>query len=207
MVKLTELTALYSECTSRSPSMERIRQGMNAIPDVMGCWWWGGETPLHAVCRAGGGSLEIIQYLVEQLPLSVKTIGAYGRLPLLIACHTGAPLDVVQYLVGQYPKSVKTTDNAKVLPLHAACGNRASLEFVQYLVELWPESVKASTTGGSLPLHSACRHRAPLEVVQYLVGQWPESVKQRNDVGKTALDYIKILYFYSVMFDWFSPCC
>ena len=65
--------------------MERIRQLVDANPDVVKFRTDQDETPLHAACIAfenGEGSLEVIQYLVEQWPESVKHRNLNGLTPV-----------------------------------------------------------------------------------------------------------------------------
>jgi ankyrin repeat protein len=190
-----KMSELYEECESHSPSMDRIRQLVNDNPDAVKLrtdYATGREIPLHAACRAfedGGGSLEVVQYLIQQWPESVKTVDKAGYLPLHYACRNKSPLEILQYLVEQWPESVRAVNNKGYLTLHFACANKA-LAAVQYLVEQWPVSVKAVDKSGYLPLHSACANMAPLELVQYLVEQRPESVKTATyNSGAIPLHY------------------
>jgi ankyrin repeat protein len=196
------MAKLYNECDTTSPSMDRIRQLVNANPSAVR-FRFGElkEIPLYAACRAvknGGGpqQLALVQYLVEQWLESVKTVNSHGDLPLHVACCSKAPLEVIQFLVEQWPQSVKTVNNNGSLPLHLARCFKTTppAAVVQYLVEQWPESVKTTTNYRYLPLHTACAYSAPLEVVQCLVQQWPESVKHRNYHGETPLDMVAGIY-------------
>jgi hypothetical protein len=197
-----QMSELHDECRRTSPSMDRIRQLVNANPDSVKIHAWYGANPLHAACHAfeyGAGSFELIQYLVKQWPESVKVVSHHvRRLPLHYACASAARLEVVQFLVEKWHESVKAVDNAGNLPLHDACTKKlvctnedGTLEVVQCLVEKWPESVKVVDSDGSLPLHIACTNEnCTLEVVQYLVQQWPESVKHKNSLGETPPDIV-----------------
>jgi ankyrin repeat protein len=185
---------LYEECSNFSPSMDRIRQLVNANPDevqVRSDDFHGG-IPLHAACRAfknGEGSFELVQYLVKQWPESVQVAGRDGDLPLHCACVNMAPLCTVQYLVEQWPDSVKDADEFGRLPLHYTYYEHSfpEEEVIQFLIQQWPESVKTADNHGGVPLHYACAHEAPLHIVQYLVEQWPESVKAADDRGQLPL--------------------
>jgi hypothetical protein len=82
-------TNLYDECQKGSPSMDRIRQLVNTNPVKLRAV--DGEIPLHAACRAfwntRGGSVEAIQYLVEQWPESVKAVNINGILHATAGRH------------------------------------------------------------------------------------------------------------------------
>jgi ankyrin repeat protein len=197
------MSKLYKECCKPLPSMDMIRRQVTANPDAVKFRNRFGVTPLHAAC-GGGSQLEVIQYLVEQWPESVKAVDNFGgSLPLHWACnHKKAPVDVIQYLVEQWPESVNVVvDKHGWLPLHLACSanseDPAVLEVIQYLVEQRPELVKTADNNGCLALHYACTScktapLLPLAVVQYLVKQWPESVQHRNSRGKTPLGHAQL---------------
>ena len=177
---------LRRECESTSPSMCKIRRLVNANPGAVKAANENG-LPLHAVCLSFINreysldriqcSLNIIQFLVEKWPESVKATNRYWNLPLHQACQRSVSREVIQYLVEKWPESVKATNKYGNLPLHEACQRKVSREVIQYLVEQWPESVKATNRDGNLPVHEACTQGAPLAVIQCLVEQWPESVK------------------------------
>jgi ankyrin repeat protein len=188
------MAELFVECLRCPPSMERIRQLVNANPEAVKFRTDDyGRIPLYAACRdfenGTEGPLEVVQYLVEQWPQSVKTADFYGDLPLHYACNGKVPLEVIRNLFEQWPESVKTAGNSGNLPLHCACETEAPLEVIQWLVEQWPESIKTANNEGELPLHKACSNAegASLAVVQCLVQQWPESVEHRNSEGETPL--------------------
>jgi ankyrin repeat protein len=159
--------------------MDRIRQLVNANPDAVKFRTeYSGQIPLHAACGAfeigGGWSPEVIQYLVDQWPESVKVASNSGDLPLHRACSNQALLAVVQYLVEQWPESVKRADNYGWLPLHYACTNQTPLAVVQYLVEQWPESVQHRTARGKTPLDIANLPvaQADIDVTNWLSLPW-----------------------------------
>ena len=178
------MSELYDECESLSPSIDLIRQLVHANPDAVqhvrndDLGW----IPLHvAFFDAYSGSdkgtrlVEVVQFLVEQWPDSVKALGNDGNVALHHACFNDAPLEVVQYLVGQWQDSIRSIDSNGNLPLHHACVNMASLDVVQYLVEKWPNSVKTFNNDRHLPVFLACSN-SQLDVVQFLAKQWPEAL-------------------------------
>ena len=192
---------LFDLCRSPSLSKNRIQQALAFQPWAFAIRDYNDMLPLHVVCesfKSGGGSVDVVKYLLELYPKSVEKGDENGSLPLHLACEGGAPLQVVQYLYELYPKSVEKSNtksypplhnivcrcgacNQKSYhPLHLACEFGASFQVVQYLYEQTPQSVrdKPEKCGGLwTPLHHACRGGcSPLDVIQYLVGKCHENV-------------------------------
>jgi ankyrin repeat protein len=64
---------------------------------------------------------EVVQYLVEQFPLSVKVKSKDGRLPLHGACQNDeASLEMVTYLVDRHPDATEVKDANGHTPLQLA---------------------------------------------------------------------------------------
>jgi hypothetical protein len=145
------LNELHKECASTSPSsLRRIRIIVRNNPEALKVRdGRNGPLPLHVACNAfllGGGSLKVVQYLIEQWPESVQTSERTGCLPLHSICAFDAPLAVIQYLVEQWPEFVKAVDNRGFLPLHYVCRNqKARMEVIQYLVRQCLNPSKRST--------------------------------------------------------------
>lgn len=142
-------------------------------------------------------SLEVIAYLAEQYPDSVrhKTFG--GWLPAHVAASR-RKLDVTRYIVQRFPEALQEVtdrDGAVVfrgmaranqgghLPLHVALRRRATVELVQCLVGRCPHLICQRDAMGRTPLHLAVLCGAPVDVVRYLAGQCPASMQQRDDGG------------------------
>ena len=134
------MSELFDECESRSPSMDRIRRLVNGDPDAVKSLK-NDKTLLHAACRAfdnRGGSLEVIQYLVEQWPESVKAFTSIKRyLPLHYVCKYQAPLAVIQYLVEQWPESVKHGNTDGETPLNIAAREHDAIVVINWLELPW----------------------------------------------------------------------
>ncbi len=154
-----------------------------------------GWLPLHFAC-AKGASLEIIQYLVEQYPASIKVKNdplmeglSAGYLPLHVSCEVNS-FEVARFLVETYPKALRVKTDHDDLPLHLACRNfrgGASFPLIRYLVEQYPDSVKAKGRAGQLPLHKAIFWNIPFEVMQFLVEQYPASIQTKCKEGLLPL--------------------
>jgi hypothetical protein len=93
-----------------------------------------------------GASFQLIQYLVEQYPDSVKVKDdIWGWLPVrhyVSQCRYRASFAVIKYLVEQDPDSSKVKDNFGQLLLHGACERNEPLEVIQYLVERYPDALE-----------------------------------------------------------------
>ncbi len=201
------MSGLY-KALGRSPpaSLDEIRSIVKAEPNILKCFAKMSfcdvnVLPLHFACM-NHAPLEIVSYLVEMYPESIK-IQSRGllpgsMLPLHHACFEGASLEVIKYLITIYPASIKIMSGDGSLPLHIACysafsGYRSTplLETIQFLVETYPEAIMVKSTShghqGRLPLHIASLSKASLEVVQYLAERNPESIKVADEQGYLPL--------------------
>ena len=134
-----------------------------------------GMLPLHYACKRNA-PLEVLEFLIQQYPASVKEKDNQGKLPLHYACKNNAPIQVLEFLVQQYPDSFKEKSYyCKRLPLHFACMNNAPLEVLEFLVQRYPDSVMEKEYWGKLPLHLAWENNAPLQVLEFLVQQYPDA--------------------------------
>jgi hypothetical protein len=187
---------LFNLCQSLSPSLDMFQRALSFHPLAFKFRDEKSRLPLHVVCSAfstGGGSLEIIKFLVELYPESVKMHHTYqGDLPLHFACRGKAPVEVIQYLLKQWPESLKIRDGKDDhTPLQVACCCGASFDVVRYLFERWPESIHIgrSIPSYDLPLHCACKNGSPLGVIPFLVNQWPMAVHCAGSDGLLPLHH------------------
>ena len=188
---------LHNLCRSPALSIDGIKKAQAFHPLMFAARDMRGYLPLHVVCEAfksGGGSVDVVKYLIELYPESVKERTEYGNLPLHAACWGGAPLQVVKYLYEQTPESV-VRDNTfgTSSPLRQACCGRgvSPVEVIRFLVEKWPESVKDASgdwqNPNYFPLHLACERGAQYGDIPYLVEQWPEAVRLPDKMGHLPL--------------------
>lgn len=76
--------------------------------------------PLHQCC-ALRPPVEMIQTLVITYPAGIKAKEtSFGRLPLHIACRSGASPEAVECLLAYHPDGSKEGDNLKRIPLHVS---------------------------------------------------------------------------------------
>jgi ankyrin repeat protein len=194
----TEAKELFDLCRSPALSIDAIEKALAFDPLAFAMRDMNNMLPLHVVCgafKSGGGSVDVVKYLLELYPESVEEGNQRGYLPLHVACWGGAPLQVVQYLYERTPKLVRDQERYGGeerrtpwlwTPLHHACrGGGSPLEVIQYLVEKCHESVTHSPLANpdSFPLHLACEKGAPNGVINCLVTQWPVVVKVCDNTG------------------------
>jgi ankyrin repeat protein len=118
--------------------------------------------------------LEIVKFLVQQDPASLKEKDNFGRVSL----HWAAGYDpnIVRFLLRSWPESIRERDTDGNLPVHTVA-DPGRVESYNDLLEAWPASIHERSSGGRLPLHDAARS-GKLEVIRYFVGKWPESVRE-----------------------------
>ena len=193
----TEAKELFDLCRSPALSIDGIKKALAFHPLAFAIRDMNNMLPLHVVCgafKSGGGSVDVIKYLIEIYPESVEEGNQKGDLPLHVACWGGAPLQVVQYLYKKTPKSVRDQERygGKLwtpglwTPLHHACnGGGSPLEVIRYLVGKCRESVTRAPLAdpNCFPLHLACEKGAQTGVIPYLVEQWPDVVRLRDSQG------------------------
>ena len=77
--------------------------------------------PLHQCC-ALRPPVEMIQTLVITYPAGIKAVEtSFGRLPLHVACRSGASPEAVECLLAYHPEGTQEGDNLKRIPLHCKC--------------------------------------------------------------------------------------
>ena len=147
-----------------------------------------GNTPLHIACQ--NGSIDIVQYLVEEKKCDLNVANNKGELPLHLACtgelflHLHKFVEIVQLVsVGC---DVNRQDEAGNTPLHVACQNLKN-ESVTFLVEEKKCDVNVVNNKGELPLHLACKRKYGAQLVNW-----------RNVNRQDKRKYIKLVQLVSV---------
>ena len=106
-------------------------------------------TPIHTlVCNPTIGELyDILQFLVEAEPSSLRLTDGNDRGPLHFACvNKKIDSKIVKLILDVWPESILQRGNCGDLPIHCLCYNMdldetASLEILELLVEMDPQSV------------------------------------------------------------------
>ncbi len=138
--------------------------------------------PLHIALRNFAVPIDVIRYLVEQWPASVKVrIDEMDKFALHCACENGLSLSVIRFLVEQWPFALRTKSEFG-LPLHYACRQtRSSSDTIAYLIDTWPDSIKVFDNDSCLPLRDACIHHAQSsDIIQLLIDKWPGAASVAN---------------------------
>ena len=144
------------------------------------------QTPLDLACKNRSVTAEIIEFLLEVCPSSVRQLNNCMGLPMHSLCDVKGmddevAIDILKLLLEAHPGSVSEIESDMELPLHQAATNK-SRAFCRILVDAYPESIRRVDGASSLPLHNACGDGRP-ETVEYLFGLYPESLHIRNNGG------------------------
>ena len=105
--------------------------------------------PVTAYCSNMQPQLQVMRYLVEQTPESLKTTDKFGGLPLHYVCFKGCQdLKVIQYLIEKYPEALrrKTAQGKTCRELALLAGNIKIAKFVteselKYYPEEWTDGI------------------------------------------------------------------
>ena len=152
-----------------------------------------GRLPLHEACYSGA-SVEVVRFLVEAWPQSIRVGNCEGMLPLHGACGAAPRLETIQYLLQTYPESarIRDTGRGRFLPLHWCCRNRTTSPMVyNVLLEAYPESIRERTHVGELPFHLVAglgpttHNRVAQAFILRLLGQrYPEAMQESQKTAR-----------------------
>ena len=162
------------------PPLELIHLTYEAFPQALtiaeptkGC------IPLHYACSVEG-SLELVSFLLDQNPETIRTKRLDGMMPLHLASYFQAPSPIVDYLYEQYPEAIAMVDHEQWTPLHAAARGTASLQVVERLYQWRPESALELDEARRTPLHLACMKRGHFHVVERLYQCEPAALAMQD---------------------------
>jgi len=171
--------------SSTTRSLETIRLLLEAGPDAVRKPDSRGLLPLHYACERGG-THDVIQFLIEQWPLSLSTKTKDGNLPLHFALlnNKKLSLETIQLLVQACPVAVREYDHKGRLPLHLALfekgGGDCTDDVIQCLVYAWPESCQVLTKDDELALHLACGGHRSSAVILFILDCYPPAVRWKD---------------------------
>ena len=145
-----------------------------------------GATPLQAA--AGFGTLDVVQYMIEEQHCDVECRNKETHTPLHSAALQGR-LNIVKYLIGERGCDPMSRDQYGSIPLHCACDG-GSLDVVKYMIEDVKVDSSCQDKKGMNPLHAAafCGH---LSVVKALVEDYLCDPGVRDKYACTAADWAK----------------
>ena len=111
-----------------------------------------GDFPLHIACRQTKIPIDVVRFLVEHDPTTVRQRDSQGNLPIHVLCASHPLLDAVQYLHSQYEASVTMTNQQGCSPFAVASLASASLDVLIFLMQANPGVALASFR---CPAHAA----------------------------------------------------
>ena len=143
--------------------------------------------PLHQAV-ALRPPVEMIQTLVITYPAGIKAKEtSFGRLPLHVACRSGASPEAIECLLAYHPDGSMEGDTLRRIPLHYALKNDAGAEVVALLLDAYPEGVSCADHRGWIPLHVACSMGTDLDVIELLLEEYPETVLLETHKGSDCV--------------------
>ena len=149
------------------------------------------KIPYNELCHSDGeqsfahvaarhGQKEVLQYLHEVVPETLKTADGNGDLPAHLAAQNGHE-GVVQFLHQVLPETLKTANGGGYLPAHLAAQNGHE-GVVRFLHQVVPETLETASGNGGLPAHLAAQngHEGVLQFLHQVV---PETLKTADGDG------------------------
>jgi len=148
-------------------------------------------TPLMTMMwnKSIGKMKDILQYIVEAHPESVRSKDCYHQIPIHLACSNGTVTsEIISILLQAWPESINQKDTMECLPIHHLCvatieemDIEESLKVLRLLLDAYPNSVyQTDDAEGSLPLHSAAGALKGPKFCEVLVGAYPEAVQVKD---------------------------
>ena len=149
-----------------------------------------GESYPLALVIALGGSLTVVQLMVNACPDALKEKLSGKRNVLHYAIAEGVDIEIVKYLTTQNPNLVLEVDSFNAIPLHlASTYPSSSLSVLNHLLHIHPEGAKCLDNKLLTPLHRACRSRASIQKVQALIQACPEVLSWKDWLQTTPLEW------------------
>jgi ankyrin repeat protein len=155
-----------------------------------------GYVPLHSAVSHDYAHNQIVAFLVDRAPNSVRVRAKDGSLPLHLASQhiqDDDDFDAIRRVVAAWPQALGESTDKGLLPLHyaAECPN---FPLVRFLVGLRPESVQEKSGEGWLAVHlvlnCSLRHltdadevRPMYGVARFLMDRFPQSAQEPTNEG------------------------
>ena len=126
------------------------------------------------------GQIEVLQFLHEVVPETLKAADGNGKLPAHLAALNGHE-GVLQFLHKVAPQTLESATGNGVLPAHFAAynGHEGVLQFLHQVV---PETLGAAAGNGKLPAHWAAQNGHE-EVLQFLHKVAPQTLESATGDG------------------------
>ena len=154
-----------------------------------------GAHPL-ALVVALGGSLQVVERMVDACPAALGEKLGGRRNVLHYAIAEGVGVDVLRYLTSRNPSLVTEEDSFSALPLHLACTYfpSSSSSVLLHLLSLHPGAAKSLDHKSQTPLHRACRSRATMEKVLALIEAHPDALFYDDWLRTRPLEYAESMH-------------
>lgn len=78
---------------------------------------------LHKILSKSHPEVSEIKYILNSSPKMTSQRDNFGKLPLHVACESGASVDVVEVLLSEYESACMIADDDGKLPIHHLCEN------------------------------------------------------------------------------------
>ena len=142
-------------------------------------------------------AIEMYPSLAAQWIFGIDDVSAriYKRLPLHCVCIYGGPIDLIEMLIKLYPEGVKTIDPTDLsTPLSLACFANCPVDTIRLILRAYPGAIDIVNVYGQAPLQVAILSKASFDVIETLVEEKPHLVLLKDNDGRQATDYAKIVY-------------
>jgi ankyrin repeat protein len=180
---------LWEELSEAFPNLDVIKQ-ICQFPIVSQQEKEDGSIALHVACYNTTclKSFEIIDYLINLSPDSVKHQNKYGLVPLhkAVSVASDEHLEVVKMLIDRDLSTVVKKTNDGHTPLHLAVSvpKKPCLELIEYLTVINPKLPQISDGFGHLRIHKAVsRSKVDLSLVELLIHAFPQSIGMKDLQG------------------------
>ena len=136
---------------------------------------------------------DVVKYLVELNPSSLRKKDKYGQTPLHVACGKSyIKTRTIQVLLEACQDAAYQRNNFTELPIHNLCeygkddDDAVARDNLKLLLEAHPDSVTQTNDDIELPLHVAAWNKSPA-FCKILADAYPESVRRGNGPGSLPL--------------------
>ena len=149
--------------------------------------------PIHvALYQSNVSNLqhEVLVYLLDQEPSSVRLLDGPGNTPLHLACgNNKVNLELFELLLNAWPDSIRMRNNSRYLPIHSLCcgkmGKTNSVDILRCMLSIDPTLARETNDIDYLPIHHGiCKSFA---FCKELIDAYPESLRVRTSEGSLPI--------------------
>jgi len=131
-------------------------------------------TPIHILLHneSIGEMFDVVKYLAEANPSSLKAKDHNYQIPLHVACdNSNITTRIIEVLLKLWPESACQQEILGALPIHLLCGEKnkkmddeIAIDVLKLLLDAYPDSVRKHIESGysvEFPIHRAARNMPP----------------------------------------------